>query len=78
MPYDRPMWDPTALMYAVEGEKWFTMSPKGQISITDEGSTLFTATPDGDRKYMMVDTLQAKAIIEHFVELIPFNPKSTR
>ena len=78
MPYDRPMWDPTALMYAVEGEKWFTMSPNGQISITDEGSTLFTATPDGDRKYMMVDTLQAKAIIEHFVELIPFNPKSTR
>lgn len=78
MPYDRPMWDPTALMYAVEGEKWFTMSPNGQISITDEGSTLFTATHDGDRKYMMVDTLQAKAIIEHFVELIPFNPKSTR
>lgn len=78
MPYDRPMWDPTALMYAVEGEKWFTMSPNGQISITDEGSTLFTATTDGDRKYMMVDTLQAKAIIEHFVELIPFNPKSTR
>lgn len=78
MPYDRPMWDPTALMYAVEGEKWFTMSPNGQISITDEGSTLFTATSDGDRKYMMVDTLQAKAIIEHFVELIPFNPKSTR
>lgn len=78
MPYDRPMWDPTALMYAVEGEKWFTMSPNGQISITDKGSTLFTATSDGDRKYMMVDTLQAKAIIEHFVELIPFNPKSTR
>lgn len=78
MPYDRPMWDPTALMYAVEGEKWFTMSPNGQISITDKGSTLFTATHDGDRKYMMVDTLQAKAIIEHFVELIPFNPKSTR
>lgn len=78
MPYDRPMWDPTALMYAVEGEKWFTMSPNGQISITDKGSTLFIATPDGDRKYMMVDTLQAKAIIEHFVELIPFNPKSTR
>lgn len=78
MPYDRPMWDPTALMYAVEGEKWFTMSPNGRISITDEGSTLFTATPDGDRKHMMVDTLQAKAIIEHFVELIPFNPKSTR
>lgn len=78
MPYDRPMWDPTALMYAVEGDKWFTMSPNGRIKVTDEGSTLFTASPDGDRRYMMVDSLQSKAIIEHFVELIPFNPESTR
>lgn len=74
MPYDRPMWDPTALMYAVEGEGWFTMSENGRISVTDEGATLFTPDPEGDRKYMAADSLQARAIVDHFVELIPFRP----
>lgn len=74
MPYDRPMWDPTALMYAVEGDGWFTMSGNGHIAVTDEGSTLFTPDPDGDRKYMEADSLQVKAIVDHFVELIPFQP----
>lgn len=75
MPYDRPMWDPTALMYAVEGEDWFNISETGHIAITDQGATLFTADPDGNRKYMMVTPQQAKAIVDHFVELIPFKPE---
>lgn len=76
MPYDRPMWDPTALVYAVDGEDWFTMSGNGHITVTDEGATLFSQDADGDRKYMMADSLQRKALVEHFVELIPFKPES--
>lgn len=76
MPYNRPMWDPTALVYAVEGEDWFTMSENGHIAVTDEGATLFTPDPSGDRKYMMADSLQRERLVEHFVELIPFNPNA--
>ncbi len=74
MPYDRPMWDPTALMYAVEGDEWFNISPLGTITVTDEGSTLFTENEQGDRQYINVNVEQAKAIVDHFVELIPAVP----
>lgn len=76
MPYDRPMWDPTALVYAVEGGDWFTMSGNGRIEVTDKGATLFTPASDGDRQYMKADSLQREALVSHFVELIPSKPKS--
>jgi len=74
MPYDRPMWDPTALLYAVEGSKWFTVSPLGKVAVEGEGSTLYTEDPDGDRQYLSVDAGQAKAIVDYFVEVISSKP----
>ena len=38
MPYDRETWDPTAVLYAVEGDKWFTVSEPGRITVSDVGS----------------------------------------
>ena len=70
MPYDRPMWDPTALLYAVEGSKWFAVSPMGRVAVEGEGSTLFTEDETGDRQYLSVDENQAKAIVDYFVEKI--------
>lgn len=78
MPYDRPTWDPTALLYAVEGDKWFTVSPKGRISVTDEGSTLFTEDESGDRQYLSVDAAQAKSIVDYFVATITKKPASRK
>jgi inosine-uridine nucleoside N-ribohydrolase len=74
MPYDRQMWDPTAVLYAVEGDGWFTVSPAGRISVTDEGNTHFTADPSGDRRYLSVTPAQADSIRTHFLELIPSEP----
>lgn len=74
MPYDRPMWDPTALLYAVEGDKWFTVSPKGKVAVEGEGSTLFTEDEAGDRQYLSVNPEQAKAIVDYFVKIIPRKP----
>lgn len=76
MPYDRPMWDPTALLYAVEGETWFTMSESGKIRVTDEGATIFMSDPQGNRRYMKVNPDQAGRIVGHVVGLIPFVPAS--
>ena len=70
MPYDRPTWDPTAVLYAVEGGDWFTVSAPGRIEVTEEGSTLFTEDPAGTRRYLAVTDEQAKAILQHFIEII--------
>ena len=74
MPYDRPTWDPTAVLYAVEGGDWFTVSAPGRIEVTDAGSTLFTEDPAGTRRYLTVTQEQADAILKHFVEVITSKP----
>lgn len=74
MPYDRPMWDPTAVLYAVEGDKWFTLSPAGDITVTDEGYTLFTPNENGTRRYLSVDQAQADSISAYFVKIISSRP----
>ena len=76
MPYDRPTWDPTAVLYAVEGGDWFTVSPPGRIEVTDKGATLFTEDPAGDRRYLAVTPEQAGAILNHFIEVITRVPKN--
>lgn len=74
MPYDRPTWDPTAVLFAVEGEKWFTVSEPGFIKVTDEGSTVFTPDEKGTRRYLTVSPEQAEAIRAHFVEEVTSKP----
>lgn len=74
MPYDRPTWDPTAVLFAVEGEKWFTVSEPGFIKVTDEGSTFFTPDEKGTRRYLTVSPEQAESIRAHFVEVVTSKP----
>lgn len=76
MPYDRPTWDLTAVLYAVEGDAWFTMSPAGVIRVTEEGFTHFTASEQGNRYYMQTSPEQAAAIKKHFITLITSKPAS--
>lgn len=76
MPYDRPTWDLTSVLYAVEGDSWFTMSEPGRIEITSEGSSVFTPCPDGNVRYMKVDDAQCAAILGRFKEVITSQPKA--
>ena len=78
MPYDRDTWDLTAVLYAVEGDKWFSVSEPGEIKVTDEGSTIFSPSSEGSRRYLSVDTNQAEAIKNHFVEIISAPPANKR
>ena len=76
--YDRPTWDLTAVLYAVEGGSWFTVSEPGSIVITDEGSSIFTPSADGKVRYMMITPEQGQAINERFQEIVSQKPaKST-
>lgn len=70
MPYDRPCWDPAALVYAVEGDKWFGVSAPGTISISDGGTTTFTESGDGRHTYLTVTPEQAEALTDHIVEIV--------
>lgn len=75
MPYDRPTWDLTSVLYVVENApEYFTESPKGIIEVTDEGATLFTESAEGTRSYIMADPAQRQNILNHFVSLITSVP----
>ncbi|MGV8878920.1 MAG: nucleoside hydrolase [Sphingobacteriaceae bacterium] len=53
MPYDRPTWDLTAVLYAVEGlSNYFDQSPTDKLSVNDQGATHFTADPAGLHRYL--------------------------
>lgn len=78
MPYDRETWDPTAVLYALEGEKWFTLSDHGFIDVSDEGSTLFKPGKKGTRRYLLVDDGQAEAIKAHFIEIVTSRPANKK
>ena len=78
MPHDRPCWDLTATLYAVEGVEWFTLSDPGTISIGEEGIATFEPQPDGLRRYLAVTPQQAAAIKAHFVEILTLKPEKMR
>ena len=70
MPYDRPCWDPAALVYAVEGDKWFGVSAPGVISISDGGTSTFSESETGRHTYLTVTPEQASALTEHIVNIV--------
>lgn len=73
MPYDRPTWDLTSVLYAIEGSSYFTTSSPGKVLVSEKG-TSFIADDTGDRYYLSVDSLQAEVIKQHFVEIITKQP----
>ena len=75
MPHDRPCWDLTATLYAVEGGEWFTVSEAGNIEVRDDGVAVFIPDADGRCRYLAVTPEQAAAIKAHFVELITRKPE---
>ncbi len=75
MPYDRPTWDPTAVLYALGHEDMFTVSEPGTVKVADNGLTFFTPTADGNCRYLSVTPEQAESIKEYFVEVITTKPK---
>ncbi len=78
MPYDEPLWDPTAALYAVRpDEGYFGLSQKGQVSVADNGATSFTPGT-GDRQYLTVNDVQRGRIIETIAALMSEPPERCR
>ena len=74
MPYDRPMWDPTAVMYGVEGDKFFTAGPRGKVSVDPEGVTTFAESAEGRHRILSVTGEQAKAAMKYIQDRVAITP----
>ncbi len=76
MPYDRPTWDLTAVLYAVRPDRgYFSLSPSGEISADAQGRTHFTESAGGKHRYLIVDALQRARTLEALVALASQPPK---
>lgn len=67
---DRPTWDLTAVLYAVDPQQFFNISPAGKIVVTDEGYTHYKQDAAGKHFYLFITPEQAKAILEYFVTMV--------
>ncbi|MDD4922958.1 MAG: nucleoside hydrolase, partial [Bacteroidales bacterium] len=76
MPYDRPCWDPIALLYVMDSSsKFFTHSGWGKVAVDEKGHTLFSPDVNGNRQYITLTTDQAAAIRSYFIEQVTRVPK---
>ena len=67
---DRPTWDLTAVLYAIDPQQFFNISPAGRVVVTDEGYTHYTQDASGRHYYLSVTPEQAKSILAYFVKMV--------
>lgn len=74
MPYDEPLWDPTAVLYAVRPDAgYFSTSPAGRISVDEKGVTTFTPSAGGKQRYLVVDDAQ-RARVREAISMLASEP----
>lgn len=77
MPYNRPLWDPTAVLFAVEGHKGYaSLSQKGYVTVDQKDITDFTVDKQSNRRYYIVNDRQRAAIVRRIVEVTKMRPKN--
>ncbi|MGX8713784.1 MAG: nucleoside hydrolase [bacterium] len=50
------MWDPLAVINAIEGDSLFTLSERGTVTMTEDNHLPFTPSPTGNCRYQMSGT----------------------
>jgi inosine-uridine nucleoside N-ribohydrolase len=76
MPYDRPTWDLTSVLYAVRPERgYFNLSEPGTIHVDPQSVTQFTPSAAGQHRYLIVDPLQIERVREALVQLASQPPR---
>jgi inosine-uridine nucleoside N-ribohydrolase len=74
MPYDEPLWDPSAALYAVRPDAgYFSLSPAGKITVDDKGATRFVAG-EGRQRYLVVNAEQRARVLEA-ISLLASQPR---
>jgi inosine-uridine nucleoside N-ribohydrolase len=76
MPYDRPTWDLTSVLYAARPDSGhFRLSEPGTVKVRDDGVTEFVKSSSGRHRHLMLDPAQKKRIIDAFTELSSQKPR---
>lgn len=78
MPYDRPTWDPTAVLQVLEPGKFMTKSVAGNIVVDAAGHTTFQKDVNGKHYYLTITPQQAEKIKTFFVSVVTTKPKCKR
>ena len=71
---DRPTWDLTAVLYAIDPGQMFNISPAGHIQVKEKGETIFTPNTSGSHYYIYTTAEQRKQILDYFVNMITKKP----
>jgi len=75
MPYDEPLWDPTAALYAVWPEAgYFDLSAEGRVHVDDKGVTTFSAG-GGQQRILSANAEQRARIVETVAALASQPPE---
>ena len=70
MPYDRPTWDLTAVLYDLRPDRgYFDVSEPGDVTVAANGATAFHANPQAKRYFLKVNPIQAARVQEACVWL---------
>lgn len=74
MPYDRPTWDLTAVLWAVRPGQYFRVGAKGRVKVDDAGKTTLEGDPNGPHGYLVVDEGGRRNALEAMIELSSRKP----
>lgn len=78
MPYDRPTWDLTAVLYAVRPEAgYFSLSGPGRVTVDEKGVTHFAESAGGPHRHLVLDAAQKARTLEALV-LLATEPRTAR
>ncbi|MCD6201175.1 MAG: nucleoside hydrolase [Bacteroidales bacterium] len=78
MPYDRPCWDPTSVLYVMEKDSgYFTLSDPGYVKTDTACATFFVPEKDAKCQVLKIDSIQAKKITHRLVEVVTASEKSS-
>jgi len=76
MPYDRPTWDLTAVLYVAKPDStFFKKSSPGTITVDTEGYTHFVESKNGLHTYLSITPEQGMSILNYFTHLITEQPR---
>jgi len=71
MPYDRPTWDMTAVLYAIEPDSvFFNLSPNGKIHINRIGKSFFIPSEKGKQHFLLIEESQKKRTLNALVRRV--------
>ncbi|MBL8228797.1 MAG: nucleoside hydrolase [Bryobacterales bacterium] len=76
MPYDRPTWDLTSVLYAVRPDReYFTLSERGKVTADGDGKTAFQVDAAGKHRYLIVNDAQRAKTLEALIQLSSQPPR---